>query len=147
MATQVALKVATRDRRPAGSAGIPIVAAKITAPGMPDWVLRRARITKVIAEGRRWYPLTLVTAPAGSGKTMALSVWAAAEPGTVAWVTVDRFDNRGLLDLRRRGAAPVRRRRPGGVAIRAGAGHRARLLAAARGGTGRPGPAGDAGPG
>ena len=94
MATQVALKVATRDRRPAGSAGIPIVAAKITAPGMPDWVLRRPRITKVIAEGRRWYPLTLVTAPAGSGKTMALSLWTAAEPGTFAWVTVDQFDNR-----------------------------------------------------
>ena len=94
MATQVALKVATRDRRPAGSAGIPIVASKITAPGMPDWVLRRPRITKVIAEGRRWYPLTLVTAPAGSGKTMALSLWTAAEPGTFAWVTVDQFDNR-----------------------------------------------------
>jgi ATP/maltotriose-dependent transcriptional regulator MalT len=81
MATQVALKVATRDRRPAVSGGIPIVAAKITAPGVPGWALRRPRITKLIAEGRRWRPLTFVTAPAGSGKTMALSLWAAAEPG------------------------------------------------------------------
>ena len=94
MATHVAKQVATRARRPAVSAGIPIVAAKITAPGLPDWALRRPRITKLIAEGRRWYPLTLVTAPAGSGKTMALASWAAAEPGTVAWVTVDEFDNR-----------------------------------------------------
>ena len=94
MATHVALKVATRDRRLAVSADIPIVAAKITAPGVPDWALRRPRITKLIAEGRRWCPLTFVTAPAGSGKTMALSLWAAAEPGTFAWVTVDQFDNR-----------------------------------------------------
>jgi len=94
MATQVAKQVAIRARRPAVSAGIPVVAAKITAPGMPDWALTRPRITKLIAEGNRWCPLTLVTAPAGSGKTMALALWAAVEPGTVAWVTVDEFDNR-----------------------------------------------------
>ena len=94
MATQVAKQVAIRARRPAVSVGIPVVAAKITAPGMPDWALTRPRITKLIAEGNRWCPLTLVTAPAGSGKTMALALWAAVEPGTVAWVTVDEFDNR-----------------------------------------------------
>jgi LuxR family transcriptional regulator, maltose regulon positive regulatory protein len=93
MVTQVAKQVATRARRPAVSASIPVVAAKITAPDMPDWVVTRPRITKLIAEGKRWCPLTLVTAPAGSGKTMALALWAAAEPGTVAWVTVDEFDN------------------------------------------------------
>jgi len=32
--------------------------------------------------------------PAGAGKTMALALWAAAEPGTVAWVGLDEFDNR-----------------------------------------------------
>jgi LuxR family transcriptional regulator, maltose regulon positive regulatory protein len=94
MATQVAKQVAIRARRPAVSAGIPILAARITAPGMPDWALMRPRVTKLIAEGNRWCPLTLVTAPAGSGKTMALALWAAAESGTVAWVTVDEFDNR-----------------------------------------------------
>ena len=93
MATHVAKQVAARARRPAVSVGIPVVAAKITVPGMPDWALTRPRIIKLIAEGRRWCPLTLVTAPAGSGKTMALASWAAAEPGTVAWVTVDEFDN------------------------------------------------------
>ena len=94
MATHVAKQMATRARRPADSAGIPIMAAKITAPVIPDWALTRPRITKLIAEGRRWCPLTFVTAPAGSGKTMALALWAATEPGTVAWVTVDDFDNR-----------------------------------------------------
>ena len=97
MATQVAKQMAIRARRPAVSADIPVVAAKITAPGMPDWALTRPRITKLIAEGRRWCPLTLITAPAGSGKTMAMALWAAAEPGTVAWVTVDDPDQAPIL--------------------------------------------------
>ncbi len=94
MATQVAGQVATRAGRPAVSAGIPVVAAKITAPGVPDWALTRPRITRLIAEGTRWSRLTFVSAPAGSGKTMALSLWAAAGLGRVAWITIDQFDNR-----------------------------------------------------
>ena len=94
MATHVAEQVATRARRPAVSAGVPILAAKITAPGVPDWAVPRPRITKLIAQGTRWCPLTVVTGPAGAGKTMALALWAAAEPGTVAWVGLDEFDNR-----------------------------------------------------
>ena len=72
----------------------PILAAKITAPGVPDWAVPRPRITKLIAEGTRWCPLTVVTGPAGAGKTMALALWAAAEPGPVAWVCLDEYDNR-----------------------------------------------------
>jgi LuxR family transcriptional regulator, maltose regulon positive regulatory protein len=94
MATQVADQVAARVRRMAVSAGVPIVAAKITAPGVPDWVVPRPRITRLIAEGTRWCPLTVLTAPAGAGKTMALALWTAAQPGTVAWVCLDGYDNR-----------------------------------------------------
>ena len=94
MATQVADQVAARVRRVAVSAGVPIVAAKIIAPDVPDWALPRPRITKLIAGGRRWCPLTVLTAPAGAGKTMALAVWTAAQPGTVAWVCLDGYDNR-----------------------------------------------------
>ena len=61
---------------------------------MPDWSLPRPRITKLIAQGTRWCPLTVLTAPAGAGKTMALALWAAAEPGPVAWVGLDELDNR-----------------------------------------------------
>ena len=94
MTTQVARQAAAgRAQRPAVSAGVPILAAKITAPGVPDWAVPRPRITKLIAEGRRRCPLTVVTAPAGAGKTMALALWAAAEPGTVAWVGLDGYDN------------------------------------------------------
>ena len=93
-ATEVAEQVPARARRPAVSAGIPILASKITVPGVPNWVVPRPRITKLIAQGTRWRPLTVVTAPAGAGKTIALALWAAAQPETVAWVGLDEFDNR-----------------------------------------------------
>ncbi len=94
MTTQAARQAAAgRAQRPVVSAGVPILATKITAPGVPDWAVARPRITTLIAEGRRRCPLTVVTAPAGAGKTMALALWAAAEPRTVAWVGVDGYDN------------------------------------------------------
>ena len=112
MATQVAEQVPARARRPAVSAGVPILAAKITVPGVPDWVVPRPRITELIAQGTRWRPLTVVTAPAGAGKTMALAQWAVAQPVTVAWVGLDEFDNRPgvfwasvIAALRRSGVA------------------------------------------
>jgi LuxR family transcriptional regulator, maltose regulon positive regulatory protein len=111
MATHAA-RQAARARWPAVPAGVLIPASKITAPGVPDSALPRPRITKLIAQGTRWYPLTAVTAPAGAGKTMILALRAAAEPGPVAWVTADEFGNRpGVLwayvvaALRRSGAA------------------------------------------
>ena len=93
MAVNVAGQVAAPARRPAVSAGIPILAAKITVPGVPDWAVPRPRITKLIAEGTRRCPLTIVTGPPGAGKTMALALWAAAEVGTVAWISLEDFDN------------------------------------------------------
>ena len=96
----------------AGPAGDPILASKITAPDVPAWTVQRPRITKLIARGTRWCPLTVITGPPGAGKTMALALWAAAEPGPVAWVHVDEFDNRpgvfwsyAIEALRRSGVA------------------------------------------
>jgi LuxR family maltose regulon positive regulatory protein len=94
------------------SAGGPILTAKITAPAVPDWAVQRPRISKLIADGTRGCPLTVVTGPPGAGKTMALAWWAAAEPGAVAWVVLDEFDNRPgvfwpyvIAALRRSGVA------------------------------------------
>jgi len=94
MTTQVARQAAARASRPAVSAAAPVLAVKITAPGVPGWAVPRPRITELIAQGRRWCPLTVITAPAGAGKTMALALWAAAEPGPVAWVGLDESGNR-----------------------------------------------------
>jgi len=116
MATYAAKQVAaTRNRRSAVSVGDPILASKITAPSVPDWAVQRPRITKLIAQGTRWCPLTVVTGPPGTGKTMALALWAAAEPGAVAWVSLDHYDNRPgvfwsyvVAALRRSGVAVPR---------------------------------------
>ena len=104
--------MAAAARRSAASADVPILASKITAPGVPDWAVQRTRITKLIAEGTR-SPLTVVTGPPGAGKTMALALWAAAEPGPVAWVSLDDYDNQPEVfwsyvaaALRRSGVAP-----------------------------------------
>ena len=93
-ATHAAEQVATGSKRSAASQDDPILASKVTAPGVPDWALGRPRITKQIAQGTRWRPLTVVTGPLGAGKTMALAQWAATESKPVAWVTLDKYDNR-----------------------------------------------------
>ena len=93
MVADVAGKVAAPARRPAVSAGIPILAARITVPGVPGWAVPRPRITTLIAEGARRCPVTIVTGPPGAGKTTALALWAAAEPGKVSWISLDDFNN------------------------------------------------------
>lgn len=72
----------------------PVLASKITAPGVPGWAIGRPRIERLIADGARG-PLTSVTGPPGAGKTMAIASWAAASayPCTLAWVTLDDYDN------------------------------------------------------
>ena len=114
MAVQAA-KQMTSSRRPAASHGDPILAAKITAPEVPDWAVQRPRVTKLIAEGVRRCPVTVITGPAGAGKTMALASWAAAEPGPVAWICLGEHHNRAgafwsyvLAALHRSGVAVPR---------------------------------------
>jgi LuxR family transcriptional regulator, maltose regulon positive regulatory protein len=94
MATEGARQEAARSRRPALPAADPILAAKVTAPDVPDWAVPRPRVARLVSQGARWYPLTVLTSPAGTGKTMALALWAAAESRPVAWVGLDRYDNR-----------------------------------------------------
>jgi LuxR family transcriptional regulator, maltose regulon positive regulatory protein len=73
----------------------PGLASKLAVPVLPRWMVTRERITKLVAEGTDG-PLTVITGPPGAGKTVALAAWAAADPGRgpVAWVRLDRFDNR-----------------------------------------------------
>jgi LuxR family transcriptional regulator, maltose regulon positive regulatory protein len=94
MAAYAANRTPTSTRRSTVLMGDPILTSKITAPDVPAWAVQRPRITGRIAEGTRWCPLTVVTGPAGAGKTMAVAMWAAAEADRVAWVCLDEFDNR-----------------------------------------------------
>src|SRR5438477_13187026 len=86
-------QASTRGRRATVSVGDPILTSKITPPDVPHRAVPRPRITKLIAEGTRWCPLTIVTGPPGAGKTMAVALWATAEPGAVACVGLDEFDS------------------------------------------------------
>jgi LuxR family maltose regulon positive regulatory protein len=78
---------------PQAAATDPILASKITVPDAPALAVPRPRISELLAGGTRWSPLTVLTGPPGTGKTMALALWAAAEPRAVAWVALDRYDN------------------------------------------------------
>jgi LuxR family maltose regulon positive regulatory protein len=64
-------------------------------PRPPAWAVRRPQIDKLIADGARG-PLTTVTGPAGSGKTMAIALWAAvdSDAATLVWISLDDYDNR-----------------------------------------------------
>jgi LuxR family maltose regulon positive regulatory protein len=92
MVTHVAKQAGTGAGRPA--VADPILASKITVPDVPGFAVQRPRISELLAGGTRWNPLTVVTGPPGTGKTMALTLWAAAENRPVAWVALDRYDNR-----------------------------------------------------
>jgi LuxR family maltose regulon positive regulatory protein len=93
MVTYVPGRAATRARGSVVSADDPVLASKITTPGVPDWAVQRPRITQLIIQGTRWCPLTVLTGPVGAGKTMALASWAASESGPVAWVSLDEYDD------------------------------------------------------
>ncbi len=112
MTAQLANRAPAYAKRSAAFVGDPILISKIRAPAIPAWAVQRPRITKRIAEGARWCPLTVVTGAPGAGKTMAVALWAAAEAGPVAWVGLDEFDNEPdtfwsyvLAALRRAGVA------------------------------------------
>ena len=79
----------TARRRPA----MPFPAAKLLPPAPPARLVDRPRLHELIERGTTGL-VTLVSAHAGSGKTVLLSSWAAeAEPGRVAWLGLDRDDN------------------------------------------------------
>jgi LuxR family transcriptional regulator, maltose regulon positive regulatory protein len=55
-------------------------------PHPPSPLVLRPRLFRLLNEGTQG-PLTLVSAPAGSGKTSLLSSWLSVEPQPVAWLT------------------------------------------------------------
>ncbi len=71
------------------------LATKFFAPVPPHTLIARPRLFSMLGEGRL-HPLTLVSAPAGFGKTTLLSAWVQAQPPgnpLVAWVSLEEADN------------------------------------------------------
>ncbi|HKO83910.1 MAG TPA: AAA family ATPase, partial [Actinomycetota bacterium] len=100
--------------QPPPPAEVPLLASKLTPPRTPRWLVARGRLLKLLEAGVRGR-LTVLTGPAGSGKTVLLSTWAttAALPGPVAWLSLEATDNDParfwsylLAALRQSGAAP-----------------------------------------
>jgi LuxR family transcriptional regulator, maltose regulon positive regulatory protein len=74
-------------------AAAPFPAAKLVPPAAPAGLVHRPRLHELIERGAAGL-VTLVSAHAGTGKTVLLSSWAAAaEPRRVAWLGLDRDDN------------------------------------------------------
>ncbi len=72
-----------------------LVATKFFVPTSPHTLISRPRLMRLLDEGSG-RPLTLISAPAGFGKTALLSVWVQAHQANhprVAWVSLDEGDN------------------------------------------------------
>jgi LuxR family maltose regulon positive regulatory protein len=70
----------------------PLLKTKISIPRLPGEFVHRPRLTERIHQGVK-APLTLLTAPAGFGKTNLLIEWTKQTTLPVAWLTVDNDDN------------------------------------------------------
>ena len=82
------------DARSAAAAELGLSTTKLGRPRLPPGFVPRAQVNALLDAGTR-RPVTLVSAGAGWGKTLATSAWAAGSPpvGPVAWVSLDRSDN------------------------------------------------------
>jgi LuxR family transcriptional regulator, maltose regulon positive regulatory protein len=71
----------------------PLLDVKIRIPALGPGVLRRDRLTELI-ERATARPVTTITGPAGSGKTVACALWAATQARSrrVAWLSLDSGD-------------------------------------------------------
>ena len=70
----------------------PLLRTKISVPRLPGEFIHRPRLTNRIHQAVKG-PLTLLTAPAGFGKTHVLIEWTKENSLPVAWLTLDGDDN------------------------------------------------------
>ncbi|GHO46814.1 tyrosine-type recombinase/integrase [Ktedonospora formicarum] len=73
---------------------IPVLASKLSPPHLPSLVIERLRLMDWL-DGACSYPLTLIQAPAGYGKTTVVSQWLTVRDmlPTASWFTLEIDDN------------------------------------------------------
>lgn len=71
---------------------MPILATKLYAPPPRPGLTPRPRLVERLSEGLRG-KLTLLSAPAGFGKTTLIGEWLAGQPRPAAWLSLDEGDN------------------------------------------------------
>src|SRR5437879_5687760 len=72
-----------------------LLATKFFVPVASHPLIHRTHLSTLLQESLR-YPLTLISAPAGFGKTMLLSDWVQSLPASrprVAWISLDAREN------------------------------------------------------
>lgn len=69
---------------------LPIPQTKLRPPMLRHPMVPRPRLTEALLDRRA---LTVISAPAGSGKTTLAVEWVASMPGSVAWLSLDEDDN------------------------------------------------------
>ncbi len=83
------------ERVAEGVEASPLLETKLYAPRRRDGVVPRSRLAERLDRGAQ-SKLTLISAPAGFGKTTMLADWLAAAPAdqrATAWLSLDRGDN------------------------------------------------------
>src|SRR4051794_41938504 len=83
-----------RDEATTAPGGDPFLTAKFPPPALPVPLVERPRLLELLTAGAAG-PLTLVSAPAGAGKTVLVAEWAASgsAPGPVAWISLESADD------------------------------------------------------
>ena len=71
---------------------LPLAEAKLSPPRQRRGILDRRHVCRIL-DASDDAELTLVAAPAGYGKTTAISAWCAGRAAPLAWVTLDAGDN------------------------------------------------------
>ena len=79
----------------AGAGPLKVLSAKLAPPPLAYATVLRRRPLALLSRAVQRLPLTLISGPAGSGKTVLATCWANAEPAgrTIAWLTLDDYDN------------------------------------------------------
>src|SRR5437879_972499 len=69
-----------------------LLVTKFSVPPIRSGLLQRSRLLAALDQSRS-FPLTMLSASAGFGKTTLLSAWANQGTGRVAWLALDEQDN------------------------------------------------------
>src|SRR5215207_7797905 len=71
---------------------VPLITTKLQLPRTQRNLVPRPHLIGRLDAGLHC-PLTLISAPAGSGKTSALRAWIARHEQRIAWLSLDKEDN------------------------------------------------------
>jgi LuxR family maltose regulon positive regulatory protein len=80
------------DGRRGGTAGLPLLATKVFVPRPRPDLVARPRLMARLNEGLGSGTCTLLSAPAGAGKTSLLAAWVTELDRPVAWLALDEGD-------------------------------------------------------